>query len=203
MPGVPKAPDFARAAAYDPLMDRSSPDPADLVELRRCANEFQAGIIHAILEDAGIRSTVGTTEKTLPGVFGLSGFREAVVMVRAEDLDRARATLDARREESVDLDWSEINVGEPADPLARRIAEGERERTGWWRGGWKASVVLIVIAMVMMPFSADIAWVIALAAIIAGAGSGGSWMISRMKRTGATSPGPEVGGPIEPGAKPS
>ena len=172
----------------DAASPHRTPDPESLVELRRCANEFKAGIVRSVLDDAGIESIVGPTEKTLPGVFGLTGFREAVVLVRREDLARAQAALDAKRRESVDLDWNEIDVGEPADSLARRIAESGRERPGWWRSGWRAAVLLFIISMVVLPFSAAAAWVVALAAIIAGAGSAGSWMISRARRAAPTPP---------------
>lgn len=93
-----------------------------LIELTTAPTEAQAGIIQSVLNDAGIESR---TQKA-PGFdsFGLGtiGIGLTTITVRAEDADRAREALDANRQDSVDLDWSEVNVGEPEDEAAARIA---------------------------------------------------------------------------------
>ncbi|MBL8746613.1 MAG: hypothetical protein JNK58_09695 [Phycisphaerae bacterium] len=94
----------------------------ELVELTTAPTESHAGIIRSVLTDAGIESW---TQKA-PGIdyFGLGtlGFSVTTITVRAEDAERARAALDANRQDSVDLDWSDVNVGEPEDEVAARIA---------------------------------------------------------------------------------
>lgn len=39
------------------------------------------------------------------------------VCVRSEDVEKARQILRSAREESVDIDWSEVEVGENADAI--------------------------------------------------------------------------------------
>jgi hypothetical protein len=101
-------------------------DPNTLVELRTLANEFSAGVIASILDEAGIEASVSAGDSASLGVFGTTGFRPMSVWVRAEDVERAEEVLESHRGESTDLDWSEVDVGEPDpdDPLAQRIAAG-------------------------------------------------------------------------------
>lgn len=93
-----------------------------LVELTTAPTETHAGIIQSVLTDAGIESW---TQKA-PGLdyLGLGGFGFSIttITVRASDADRARQALDANRQDSVDIDWSEVNVGEPEDAAAAHIA---------------------------------------------------------------------------------
>jgi len=99
-------------------------EPEKLVELRTLANEFQAGVIASILEEAGVYATTSSGDGASLGIFGATGFRPTSVWVRAADVERAEDVLEQRREESVDLDWSEVDVGDPDpdDKVAQRIA---------------------------------------------------------------------------------
>jgi hypothetical protein len=84
--------------------------PEHVVVLTSTPLEMQAGIIVAALAENGVRATMsGQTT---------AGFRAEApgwvqVLVAEEDLARARAVLDELSRESHDIDWSQIDVGEP------------------------------------------------------------------------------------------
>lgn len=126
-----------------------------LIELTTVPNEAEAGIIQSVLADAGIESW---TQKA-PGFdgFGLGtlGFSLTTITIRAGDAERARAALDTNRQDSVDIDWSEVNVGEPEDESVARIAaEPEVERT---HKSWMAK---------RFPFGAGLFWITAVSVAI-------------------------------------
>jgi hypothetical protein len=132
-----------------------SQSPAGLIELTTLPNEAEAGIIQSVLTDAGIESW---TQKA-PGFdfmgLGGFGFTLTTITVRAEDAERARAALDTNRQDSVDIDWSEVNVGEPEDESVARIAAGaEAERHHKARMSRR------------FPFGATLFWVAAIFAAI-------------------------------------
>lgn len=92
-----------------------------LVTLTTAPNEGAAGVIRATLEAEGI-PTWQHTDPVYLGIWGAAGFHPTAVRVRESDLDRARAALENARRDSVDIDWSEVDVGEPEDAIAARIA---------------------------------------------------------------------------------
>ncbi|MDP7029294.1 MAG: hypothetical protein QF733_03635 [Phycisphaerales bacterium] len=122
-----------------------SGDPDQLVTLTTATSEFTAHLLLAILEDGGIEAfTFGSTGTTL-GVTGQStNPRWGVpVQVRRQDLDRARATLQANRRDSVDIDWDMVDVGaEVVD--SRRHAAGPPVAA---RVAWLVAVTLVVIGL--------------------------------------------------------
>ena len=74
--------------------------------------EVQASIIVAALEESGIKATMSGG--------AIAGFRAeppgwVQVLVVEEDLPRARVALEELRRESDEIDWSQIDVGEPED----------------------------------------------------------------------------------------
>lgn len=87
-------------------------DPDQPVVLRRVANEFQAGLIVSTLEAAGIEARA-FTNLTGATYVDPNFMEQAPVYVRRRDIERAEQALKARREESVDIAWSELNPGEP------------------------------------------------------------------------------------------
>jgi hypothetical protein len=125
-------------------------EPREPVILRTAPNEFQAGIIVAQLEEAGIEATTSVGDSASLGVFGASGIAPTHVWVRPDLLDAAEAALEARREASIDLDWSEVDVGEPDpdDRLAVRIARGDRSEPIAF-GGLGLVVLLLAPAIVL------------------------------------------------------
>ena len=89
-----------------------TPPPEHIALLTSTPLEMQAGIIVGALQENGIKATMaGQTT---------AGFRAEApgwvqVLVAEEDLPRARAVLEELRRESKDIDWSQIDVGEPED----------------------------------------------------------------------------------------
>ena len=161
-------------------MDGADEGVGDWVVIHWETDEFRAGVVRATLEGAGITARVVTDDPTgTSGFFGAAGSRRVAVLVREGDEARARAALEAHREESADVDWDQIDVGEPDDDLARRITAG-RPR-GWWWGGWPAAVVLLVGGFLLAPFSARAASLLWLAALIGALGSGISWLAWRVR----------------------
>lgn len=104
-----------------------------LVELTTRPNELDAGLVCEVLRSGGVACTTRQADGAALGIFGASSFNPIAVLVRAGDLPAARRLLENRRSESVDIDWSEVDVGEPADDIARRIAA--RDGVGSARAG--------------------------------------------------------------------
>jgi hypothetical protein len=87
-----------------------SSDPNNPERLISVPSELEAGAIVVALADRGI-------EATLTGDF-TAGFRaeapgEVHVMVRHKDLNLAKQALARMREEPADIEWSDVDVGEP------------------------------------------------------------------------------------------
>jgi hypothetical protein len=88
-------------------------DHPDYIALVTSApTEMEAGIIVSALQENGIKATMaGQTT---------AGFRAEApgwvqVLVAEEDLARAQAVLEELRRESNDIDWSQVDVGQPED----------------------------------------------------------------------------------------
>lgn len=96
-------------------------DPEILVPLTSARTGFEAETIAQALNAHGVPAQV----------FGLSaqvmqwelGYHDAIkVMVRRGDLETASDILKALKAESVDIDWSEVEVGEPPEDEHETIA---------------------------------------------------------------------------------
>jgi len=98
----------------------------ELADLTTRPNELDAGLVRAVLSEAGIEAWLHTAPGALLGAFGTLTFVPTIVRVRESDLERAQQVLDRNRQDSVDLDWDEVDVGEPADDLAAAIAATDR-----------------------------------------------------------------------------
>jgi len=94
----------------------------ELVELTTRPNELDAELVREVLRGGGIESVARVANGFALGVFGASSFNPICVLVRRDELEAANRLLTTRREESVDIDWAEVDVGEPADEVARGIA---------------------------------------------------------------------------------
>lgn len=90
-------------------------DPDSLVVLTSARTEFEGNTIVAALEAAGIPARLFTGAATVLQ-FGQHSLDTIKVMVRAGDRDRAAAALRAIKQDSVDIDWSEVDVGDTVDP---------------------------------------------------------------------------------------
>jgi len=105
-----------------------APDPDQLVLLTSTRTEFEGRAMAATLEAAGIPTRVFAASAQMLQWEG--GITSTVrVMVRRADLDRAGQVLRQVRRDSVDLDWSEVDVGQPEDDTARDIT-GTAPRIG-------------------------------------------------------------------------
>jgi hypothetical protein len=80
--------------------------------LTSAPTEMEAGIIVAALEDRGIKATMS-------GVY-TAGFRAEApgwvqVLVAEDNLAAAKAVLEEVRSGDDDIDWSQVDVGQPED----------------------------------------------------------------------------------------
>lgn len=123
--------------------------PETLAELTTAANEGEAAVIRATLSAQGIESWQHTANSVMLGVWGASGFNPTTVRVRESDLPRAREALDSARRDSIDLDWNEVDVGEPEDALASRIAARGRNHAGASSGGVSRSLLLVWLGVIL------------------------------------------------------
>ncbi|MCC7476341.1 MAG: DUF2007 domain-containing protein [Pirellulales bacterium] len=87
-------------------------DNENLARLTSVRTELEAGIIVGGLEARGIQATMS-------GVYTANFRAEAPgwveVLVAEADLPQAQSVLDEVRNERIDVDWSQVDVGEPED----------------------------------------------------------------------------------------
>lgn len=89
---------------------------SDLARVAQTATEFEAHAKAAVLHEEGIDAQVICDAPTWTGHLSL-GHNEFVasVWVRREDLEAAQQLLEQTVADSVDIDWDEVNVGQPED----------------------------------------------------------------------------------------
>lgn len=88
------------------------PDPDILVDLTTARTAFEAEAIANALEAQGIPARAFTTAGSMLQ-WDIAGTQPMRVQVRRGDLERARAALHDTRQDSVDIDWSEVDTGDP------------------------------------------------------------------------------------------
>jgi hypothetical protein len=86
--------------------------PEHVALLTSAPTEMHAGIIVAALEENGVKSTT-SGEATAGMRAEAPGWVQ--ILVTEEDLPRAQAVLQEVLRESSDIDWSQIDVGQPED----------------------------------------------------------------------------------------
>ena len=126
-------------------------DPAVVV---RVPTEFEAQTIATILRADGIESTVSTDAPSWTGQMPLSPTaRGSAVVVRGADLQRAQAILRESQQDSVDLDWEEVDVGEREDDLPLRTV-GHMPVPARVAAAIAAAILLVsaVIGMILLFF---------------------------------------------------
>jgi len=97
----------------------------DLVTLLTATSEFAANSIVIVLKDAGIEAFAFGSAQNIFGVTGMTGnLLNTPVQVRREDLERAKSVLEANRTDSVDIDWSTVDVGTPDEQARTSHADG-------------------------------------------------------------------------------
>ena len=87
-------------------------DNENLARLTSVRNEMEAGIIVGALEQEGIKAVMS-------GVY-TAGFRAEApgwveVLVAEDDLPQAQAVLEQVRGDNTEVDWSNVDVGEPEE----------------------------------------------------------------------------------------
>lgn len=100
----------------------------------------EAHIVASMLRESGVEAFVfDTANQTLqwdaPRIIN-----PYLIHVKHEDLDRARQLIKSNREESVDLDWDEVDVGEPVDEIAEQTARhqtSDQQAGYFWPISWK------------------------------------------------------------------
>lgn len=91
------------------------PKHDELAELTTVHNEIEAGVIRAVLETEGVESWSWAAPGIGLGAFGASMGNPTTVVVRKSDLEFARDVMNRNRQDSVDIDWNQVDVGQP-DP---------------------------------------------------------------------------------------
>jgi len=110
----------------DPM--HTEPPKPTLTDLMTVHSPTEAALIRNTLESAGIRAWTVTAAGPYMDFLGTNAFLPTVIKVEQSQLARAREVMDEHRQDSVDLDWSEVDVGAPEDALARKIStEDETE----------------------------------------------------------------------------
>ena len=97
----------------------------DLEPIATTETEFEAQTKAVVLRAEGIECAVVGNAPSWTGQMSLSPTaRGAVVLVKRQDADQARKILQQRIDDSVDLDWDEVDVGEREDALPLRPING-------------------------------------------------------------------------------
>jgi hypothetical protein len=100
-------------------------DRNDLEPIAETATEFEAQTKAAVLRSEGIECAVVCNAPSWTGQMSLSPTgRGAFVLVKRQDANQARQILKQRIDDSVDLDWDEVDVGEREDALPLRPIKG-------------------------------------------------------------------------------
>ena len=101
--------------------------PSDLVTVFTGANQMEADAIVALLTAEEIPAFSFSIADQIFGVTPIHG-RGCEVRVARVDHDRARAAIHSTRQDSVDLDWDEVDLGEPADDSVRDHLETKKSK---------------------------------------------------------------------------
>jgi len=78
--------------------------------LTTAAHEIEASLIVSRLQEEGIRATV-VGDYTFAFRADVPG--EIKVLVPRSDLDRAKTLLETMKTDRADIDWSQVDVGQP------------------------------------------------------------------------------------------
>ena len=104
-------------------------EPTDqrLELLTSVTTEIEAASIVGALAEHEIRATA---EGALTSQFRAEAPGKVRILVHAEDLERARSALEAHRQSLRELDWSQVDVGDPDGDNAHCTACGYDLRAG-------------------------------------------------------------------------
>lgn len=105
-------------------------DPDILVDLTTTANAFEADVIVQALRAEGIPAEAFTLAASMLQ-WDIAGTQPFRVAVRRADVERARAALKSLKADSVDIDWEELETGQPQEPRDQEKAT-ETTISLWW-----------------------------------------------------------------------
>ena len=123
----------------------SGASSSGLVTVVEAASEFEAQTVIAVLAEAGIEAHVFPLAAIpIPDPLRARPLGRMPVQVAAGDLERARAALAEARESAAEIDWDEVDVGEPPPEVAAELARprGPRRRR-------MLALVLLVVAVIL------------------------------------------------------
>lgn len=95
------------------------PDGDEPVTLLSVASPFEAQMMVAVLQQAGIQAEAIDRVQTGRGLFEPAQ-GAVMIRVRQRDVDAARRALQANAAAAKDIDWDSFDVGERADELPLR-----------------------------------------------------------------------------------
>jgi len=150
-------------------VDHSSshpPDPATLVDITNCGSAIEAELLAQFLTESGVYAHASTLAgSTNPWELGSSvPFR---IAVRREDAARAEELIRefrSRKQDPVEVDWDEVDVGEPEDGVILPAAAESTQRHHRWR--WMRRLGLLAIVFAALAWSGLLAAVIFLFVVV-------------------------------------
>ncbi len=82
----------------------------DLVTLMTVPSEFEANLLAIVLKDNGIEAFVFASSASGIGVPFSGGTIGIPLQVREDDIDKATQILAANKQDSIDIDWDELEL---------------------------------------------------------------------------------------------
>lgn len=127
-----------------------SQDPDTLVTLTESGTQFEAQTLVNDLRAEDIPAFVFSQSPPDLGYLSAHVF-PYVVQVRRKDVELARRVLDLVIADSKDLDWAEVDVGQPVDPLVGRVPRLRASRWGPAAFRWLIAVPFLASMMIGIP----------------------------------------------------
>lgn len=93
-------------------MAHRPPHPEHVVVVATAPNELEAGVIVAALEEEGIKSSMSGAATA---EFRVGVPADVQILVAKEDEARAKEIIRLGEENREDVDWSQVDVGQPED----------------------------------------------------------------------------------------
>jgi hypothetical protein len=95
-------------------------DPDELATLLKAHTPFEAHTLAAVLAEAGIEAFVFDSAYAGFGISLVPGRGGVPIQVRRGELEQARRIIRENASDSIDIDWTDVDVGERADRLPLR-----------------------------------------------------------------------------------
>lgn len=137
-----------------------NPDPGTLTDITNCGSAIEAELLAQFLTENGVFAHASTiVGATNPWELGSTvPFR---ISVRREDFARAEELIRefrSRKQDPVEVDWDEVDVGEPEEDVALPAAAESKQRHHRWK--WMRRIGLLAIVFAALAWSGFLAAVI-------------------------------------------